>query len=117
MMKKLVSMLKEALSDWSEDNAPRFGAALSYYTIFSLAPLLLIAIGIAGLVFGAEAGRNALGLGVVPFPGGPDFAVHRVVDGVEALRTVEQQARHPWMGWVLRDAQGAEVGHGCLRFF
>jgi membrane protein len=36
------------------------GAALSYYTVFSLAPLLVIVIGIAGLVFGEEAARGAM---------------------------------------------------------
>jgi membrane protein len=46
--------------EWNEDKAPRLAAALSYYTIFSLAPLLLIAISVAGLVFGEEAARGAL---------------------------------------------------------
>src|SRR5689334_3419600 len=46
-------MVKEAFKDWNEDDAPRLGAALSYYTIFSIAPLLLISIAVAGLVFGA----------------------------------------------------------------
>jgi membrane protein len=53
-------MLKAAAVDWKEDNAPRLGAALSYYTIFSLAPLLLIAIAIAGLVFGEDAARGRI---------------------------------------------------------
>jgi membrane protein len=47
-------------SEWNEDKAPRLAAALSYYTIFSLAPLLLIAISIAGLVFGEDAARGAI---------------------------------------------------------
>jgi membrane protein len=54
----VLGMLKEALRDWNEDNAPRLGAALSYYTIFSIAPLLLISIAAAGLVFGAEAAQG-----------------------------------------------------------
>jgi membrane protein len=41
-----------------EDQAPNMGAALAYYTVFSLAPLLLIAIAIAGLVFGREAAQG-----------------------------------------------------------
>ena len=44
------SLLKETGSEWMEDKAPRLGAALAYYTAFSLAPLLVIVIGIAGLV-------------------------------------------------------------------
>jgi membrane protein len=54
----LPGMLKAAFADWKDDNAPRLGAALAYYTIFSLAPLLLIAVAIAGLVFGREAAQG-----------------------------------------------------------
>ena len=53
-------MAKRAVAAWSEDYAPSMGAALSYYTIFSLAPLLLIVISIAGLVFGADAVRGEI---------------------------------------------------------
>ena len=58
-LKAVFGILKDAAADWSEDNAPRLGAALSYYTVFSLAPLLLITIAIAGLAFGQEAARAA----------------------------------------------------------
>jgi len=46
---------KKAVVAWSEDFAPSMGAAISYYTIFSLAPLLVLVIAVAGLAFGAEA--------------------------------------------------------------
>jgi membrane protein len=46
--------------EWDEDNVPRLAAALSYYTIFSLAPLLVIAIAISGLVFGREAAQGEI---------------------------------------------------------
>jgi membrane protein len=52
---RLVSLLKRTASEWIEDNAPSRAASLSYYTVFSLAPLLLIAVAIAGLVFGHDA--------------------------------------------------------------
>ena len=58
--KRYVALLKETASAWSEDYAPSMGAALSYYSLFSIAPLLLIVIGIAGLVFGADAARGAI---------------------------------------------------------
>ncbi len=48
-------LLKTAGSDWLTDNAPRLGAALAYYTVFSIAPLLVIAVSIAGFIFGTEA--------------------------------------------------------------
>jgi membrane protein len=51
----LWALLKESWNAWSTDKAPRLGAALAYYTTFSLAPLLVIVIAIAALVFGREA--------------------------------------------------------------
>ena len=58
----LLSLVRETWSEWSEDKAPRLGAALAYYTIFSVAPLLVIAVAFAGLVFDpAEAERAVLG--------------------------------------------------------
>ena len=49
--KNIFPLLKATAKEWSEDKAPRLGAALAYYTVFSIAPLLVIAITIAGLVF------------------------------------------------------------------
>jgi membrane protein len=47
-----------ALTGWWNDNVPRLGASLSYYTLFALAPMLVVAIAIAGLAFGPEAVRG-----------------------------------------------------------
>ncbi len=58
--KAIFDLIKDSFKDWSEDKAARLGAALAYYTIFSLGPLLLIAIAIAGLVFGEEAARGQI---------------------------------------------------------
>jgi len=58
--KEAVSILKETFSEWMEDQAPTLGAALAYYTVFSLAPLLIIAISIAGLLFGKEAAQGQI---------------------------------------------------------
>jgi membrane protein len=49
-----------AIQGWSKDNVPRLGASLAYYTLFALSPVLLIAIAIAGSVFGAEAVRGQI---------------------------------------------------------
>ena len=54
------AMVKDAGAAWIDDYAPSMGAALSYYTVFSLAPLLLIVVSIAGLVFGQEAARGEI---------------------------------------------------------
>ena len=49
-----------ALQAWWKDDVPRLGASLAYYTLFALAPMLLIAIAIAGQAFGREAVRGQL---------------------------------------------------------
>jgi uncharacterized BrkB/YihY/UPF0761 family membrane protein len=56
----LPQLLKEAASEWIEDGAMRLSSSLAYYAIFSLAPLLVIVISIAGLVFGEEAARGQI---------------------------------------------------------
>jgi membrane protein len=55
-----VRLARQAIEAWSEDYAPSMGAALAYYALFSIAPLLLIVTGIAGLLFGAQAARGEL---------------------------------------------------------
>ena len=47
-------LFKRALAGWWNDNVPRLGASLAYYTLFALAPILIVAITVAGLVFGAD---------------------------------------------------------------
>jgi membrane protein len=54
------SMTRQTFSEWSGDKGGRLGAALSYYTVFSLAPLLLLVISIAGVVFGRDAAEGRL---------------------------------------------------------
>lgn len=56
----LWSMLKHTVQAWVDDRAPSMGASIAYYTLFSLAPLLLIVVSMAGLLFGAEAARGAI---------------------------------------------------------
>ena len=53
-------LVKEAVKSWIDDRAPSMGAALSYYTVFSTAPLLLIVIGVVGLVLGGTAAQDAV---------------------------------------------------------
>lgn len=53
-----VSLIKAAARGASEDKVPMMGAALAYYTAFSIAPLLVIAIGVVGIVFGASGGEG-----------------------------------------------------------
>src|ERR687897_3133090 len=58
--KSIWQFLKTTISEWVEAEPFQLAAALSYYTLFSLAPLLLIAIGVAGFAFGREAAQNQI---------------------------------------------------------
>jgi membrane protein len=60
VVRRIWSLVKQSVTAWSEDYAPSMGAAIAYYTLFSIAPLLLIVIAIAGFVFGADAARNEI---------------------------------------------------------
>jgi membrane protein len=53
-------LTKTTFNQWIDDKCPRLGAALAYYTMFSLAPMLVIAIAVAGFVFGEEAARGEI---------------------------------------------------------
>ncbi len=76
-VKEWWGLVKRAVAAWIEDYAPSMGAALSYYTVFSLAPTLLIVISVAGMVFGAEAARGEI------------FGQLRGLLGVDAAKTIE----------------------------
>lgn len=54
------SMVEQVFREWSADKGWRLGAALSYYTVFSMAPLLLLVISLAGLVFGKAAAEGRI---------------------------------------------------------
>lgn len=53
-------LLRQTLSAWADDYAPSMGAAIAYYTVFSIAPLLLLVIAVAGLAFGREAVQSGI---------------------------------------------------------
>ena len=48
---KAFSLLKQTFNEWLQDKAPQLGAALAYYTVFSLAPLVLVLLAIVGVIF------------------------------------------------------------------
>jgi membrane protein len=59
-LKRIWKFIYKVFDEWIDDKAPKLGASLSFYTMFSIAPLLIIIISIAGLLFGAEAARNEI---------------------------------------------------------
>jgi membrane protein len=53
-------LVSQTIYSWLDDRAPTMGAAIAFYAMFSLAPMLVIVVGVAGLVFGREAAQGAL---------------------------------------------------------
>ena len=86
-----LGLFKQSATAWNEDYAPSMGAALSYYTLFSIAPLLLIVIAVAGLVFGADAARGEI-FGQLAGLIGADGANSFVARAVEAPKYNVQPA-------------------------
>ncbi len=58
--KALPGLLKEALREWINDNAPRLGASLAFYTLLSLAPFVVIIVAVAALAYGQKAAQGQL---------------------------------------------------------
>src|SRR5512140_3727507 len=59
-VKTLKSLGKDTIDEWSNDNVARLSASLAFYTMMSLAPLVLVVVGIAGLAFGQQAARGEI---------------------------------------------------------
>src|SRR5207237_2542799 len=80
-------LLVDAAMRWSEHGGPQLGAAIAFYTMFAVAPLLVVVIAIAGTVFGPEAARGQI---VAQIQGlvGTDAA-----KGIQAM--IESAWRHP----------------------
>ena len=57
---EIQTLLSQSFDNWSRHKAPRLGAALAFYTLLSLAPLLLVAVAIVGLVFGHTAAQQGI---------------------------------------------------------
>jgi len=92
--------LKQALNAWIDDRASSMGAALAYYTLFSIAPLLLIVIAVAGSVFGQDAASGAIYKQLASLLGQEGaLAVQGLIQSVQA---------HQQSGW------GAALGVGLL---
>jgi membrane protein len=68
-VKSIWELLRDSFNRWQQDNAPRLAAALTYYTIFSITPVIVIALAVAGAVLGPEAARGALYSETVQFVG------------------------------------------------
>jgi membrane protein len=85
----LKELLTAVVSKWSEINAPRQGAALSFYTMLSIAPLLVVSIAIAGMAFGEQAARGQI-----------VWQIQNLVgrEGGQAIQAMLEHARRPDTG-------------------
>jgi membrane protein len=59
-VKPVVSLLKDTVNEWLDDRAMSLAASLAFYTVLSLAPLLILAVSVAGLFFGEAAARGEI---------------------------------------------------------
>jgi membrane protein len=90
-------LVRDSVEGWIEHNASRTGAALAFYTVFSLAPILLLSIAIAGLFFGETSARGEIfeqihGLIGVPAAAWDSLAGRSVAAGAQAVESVLRNA-------------------------
>lgn len=95
--KDIFQLLKATIAEWNEDKVPLWAAALAYYTVFSLAPLLLIAIAIAGSIFGEEAARGEIVAQIQGLVG---------KEGAEAIQAMIQNTQKPGSGGTIATIVG-----------
>jgi membrane protein len=94
-------LCRTTFEEWNADNAARLAAALAYYTIFSVAPLLVIVVAVAGLFYGREAAQGQLTHELERYVTNPD--------AVDLIQTVIMNARVPETS-----AMATLVGFGLL---
>lgn len=82
-------LLKQTLHAWMDDNGPRLGASLAFYTLLSLAPLLIVAVAVAAIAFGQQAAQGQLIWQIQDLVG---------TDGARAIQDLIQSAYKPAAG-------------------
>jgi membrane protein len=84
--KTIAELIKQSVKEWNTDNAPRLSAALAFYTLLSLSPMVIVMISVAGFAFGQAAAGGQLAR-----------EIHNVVgwDGATAIQVVIQAAQRP----------------------
>ncbi|MET0792667.1 MAG: YihY/virulence factor BrkB family protein [Polyangiaceae bacterium] len=82
-------LVKETATAWDEDNVARLAASLAYYTLLSIAPLIILAVAITGLAFGEEAARQHISGELAGVVGG---------GAAVAIQSIAENARTPGSG-------------------
>jgi membrane protein len=91
-LRGVAAIFKQAGAGWLSDNAPRLGAALAFYTLFSLAPVLIVVLSIARFVFGEQNAQIALAHQLQTFIGAQG--------GVAIQAIIQGAASRPTLGWL-----------------
>src|SRR5262245_51387401 len=89
--REITELVRESFNEWNKDNVPRLGAALAYYTVLSMAPLLVVVVAVAGLAFGEEAARGQIVWQIQGLVG------HQIA---EAIQEILQGAQGPGKGLI-----------------
>jgi membrane protein len=87
-LKALPPVFKRASSEWIDDNAPRLGAAVAFYALLSLAPVIVIAVALAAIFYGRDAAQGRLASDLLDVAG-PDVArtIQEIIRGAYQPRT------------------------------
>jgi membrane protein len=87
LLKALPRLFRQASSEWIDDNAQRLGAAVAFYTLLSLAPVIVIAVAVAAVIYGQEAAQGRLAWEIRGVAG-PDVArtIQEIIRGADKPR-------------------------------
>ena len=96
-MRRFWSLASKTASEWNRHDAPRLGAALAFYTVLSIAPLVVVTIAVAGMAFGDEAARGQIAYQIRDIVGGA---------GARVIQEILKSARHAESG-ILATIAGA----------
>ena len=88
-MQPLFYLLQQTVFEWQRDKVPRLGAALAYYTVFALVPLLIILVTLSGFIFGQATAEAQLLAQVQSYVG---------ADGAQFIRTLVESPRRSSAG-------------------
>jgi membrane protein len=88
-------LVKNTLGSWSDDNATRLAAALAFYTVLSIAPLLVLAVAVAGWVFGEDAARGQIATQLSSIVGS------QAGEGIQSLLQQAHQPEHSMLGSII----------------
>ncbi len=105
---RVIDLFKSAAKEWVRDRCPQLGAALAYYTVFSLAPLVIVLLGVFGLIYGSNEGTREKILEQLRYYLDPS--------GVKVIQDIGTSAAHPTAS-ILATVIGALValfGASCI---